>query len=155
MSPVQAAARRLAAPLAPKPSSRPQGGAHLKVVDQPKASPRQFARRGTVISVLVFVGLLALAASHAMLVQGQVTLDALDEAVAAQQAEYQLARLEVARLEAPERVVNEAIIRLGMVEPTDVVYLTPSVAQTDVDPRNTDDIDDSWRSMKPYLERSS
>jgi hypothetical protein len=125
------------------------------VVEQPSTSPRRFVRRGPIISAVLFVGLLALSASHALLVQGQVTLDGLEEAVAAQQEEYHLARLEVARLEAPERIVNEAIIRLGMVEPADVVYLTPAEAESDVDPRGGDEVDETWLAIKPYLERSS
>ena len=151
MSPVQAVARRLVSPKAPSPDQRPR----LRVVEQPATSPRRLLRRGPVISAIVFVGLLALAASHALLVQGQVTLDGLDEAVAAQQEEYHRARLEVARLEAPERIVNEAIIRLGMVEPTDVVYLTPAEAKTGVDHWVGDDVDETWLAIKPYLERSS
>jgi hypothetical protein len=51
--------------------------------------------------------------------------------------------------------VNEAIIRLGMVEPRDVVYLTPAEAESGVDQPAADDIDTTWLAIKPYLERSS
>lgn len=165
MTPVRAAARRLSS--LPERHDHPDvhRPRHLRPVrEEPgrnHAPPRRrsvfgLTRKGTALCVLVFVGMLSLAAFHAVLVQGQIRLDGLDEAVAAQQEEYHRARLEVARLEAPERVVQEAMTRLGMVAPTEVVHLTPAEAHHDgppVDPA-ADDADHTWLEVKPYLERN-
>jgi len=81
--------------------------------------------------LLLVFGLFALAASHAMLASGQAKLDRLHAEVDDAQARYQSLRLDVAELEAPERIVREAQERLGMVPPPDVTYLSPSAAMAD------------------------
>lgn len=133
----------------PSPSRR------LRVVEAPsaRAGASPALRRGTFVGIVVFVALLALAASHALLVQGQIELDALELQVAEQQESYHRARLEVATLEAPERIVEEARARLGMVRPADVVYLTPAEATDDDGVPEL--VDDTWLAIKPHLERSS
>lgn len=82
-------------------------------------------------AVLVVIGLFALAASHAMLASGQARLDDLNREVDDAQARYQSLRLDIAELEAPDRIVREAQERLGMVPPPDVTYLSPSAALAD------------------------
>jgi len=81
--------------------------------------------------VLLVFGLFALAASHALLASGQAKLDALNAEVDDAQARYQSLRLDVAELEAPDRIVREAQERLGMVPPPEVTYLSPSAALAD------------------------
>jgi cell division protein FtsL len=76
--------------------------------------------------VALFLILLALAAFHAALVSSQGRLDRLERQLSAQQHRYQSLRLEVARLEAPERVLSSARYQLGMVPAGDPVFLTPS-----------------------------
>jgi cell division protein FtsB len=104
--------------------------------------------------------LFALAAFHAMLASGQAQLDQLESRVGDAQARYESLRLDVAELEAPDRIVREAQERLGMVPPPGVTYLTPSeavtneVGQAAVTPSPTQsDAGDraAWATVKPYL----
>ena len=124
-----AAAQPARSPLADRPRR------HLRVVDEKRLSMAQRRRRVRAVaigsSVLVVIGLFALAASHAMLASGQARLDDLNSEVDDAQARYQSLRLDIAELEAPDRIVREAQERLGMVPPPDVTYLSPSAALAD------------------------
>jgi hypothetical protein len=104
----------------------------------------------------------AVVACQALLVQEQLRLDRMERRVAAEQARYERNRLEVARLESPERIVNAAH-ELGMVPPDQVIYLTPEepVVPSDreipggghvaaPDPG----LDAEWGEVKPYLQSS-
>jgi cell division protein FtsL len=118
-------------------------------------------------ALLVFGGLVlvaslfALAAFHAMLATGQAKIDHLETRVGDAQAQYERLRLQVAELEAPERIVREAQERLGMVPPPGVTYLTPSQSVTDEVGRSSAldatassvDAGDraAWATVKPYL----
>ncbi len=112
-----------------------------------------------VAAVLAGVSLLALAGAHAMLVSSQVRLDELEQQAAEAQARHQSLRLEVARLEAPDRVVSTATERLGMVPPEAVTYLhpviSPEVSSSSLPPpppaTPADGPLPSWGSVKPYL----
>ena len=99
--------------------------------------------------------MLALAAVHSLLVSNQVRLDGLERQVTAEQARYASLRLEVAQLEAPERIVREAQERMGMIAPGTITYLSPSGAvAADVatpDPSAGGDGERSWAAVKPYL----
>lgn len=135
----------------------------LRVVDPKKvaaANARQ--RRARLVAfgggLVLVVSLLATAASHALLVSGQAHLDALQGRVDEAQARYSRARLQVAELEAPERIVREAQERLGMVPPPRVTYLSPSgavaaeVGAGDVsEPAPTPAAASGWAQVKPYL----
>lgn len=112
------------------------------------------------VGTVGIVALFALAAFHAMLASGQAQLDQLESRVSDAQARYESLRLDVAELEAPNRIVREAQERLGMVPPPDVTYLTPSeavtqeVGQAAVNPSPTsNDAGDraAWATVKPYL----
>jgi cell division protein FtsL len=151
------------ATLAPDADSRARGR-HLRVVEG-QTRRRLLGPMGVIIAIVVFAGMLAVAAVQAFLVQGQIQLDDLDNRVATQQAEYEQVRLDVARLEAPERIVEAAQSHLGMVEPADVTYLTPDRvdapapdeddgATTGEEAAATDDDAGSWSEVKPYLERN-
>lgn len=113
-------------------------------------------------AVLVGASLLALAASHAMMVSTQVHLDDLERRVAEAQARHQALRLEVATLEAPDRVVSAARERLGMGPPDTVTYLpaavpaapAPDPAPASIVPSSGDGepaSQPSWGAIKPYL----
>lgn len=139
-APVAATARRAPArrPDADRPARSPLADRprrHLTVVDEKRLTiaKRRRRMRALVIgsSVLLVLGLFALAASHAMLASGQARLDDLTAEVDDAQARYQALRLDVAELEAPDRIVREAQERLGMVLPSDVTYLSPSAAMAD------------------------
>ena len=95
----------------------------------------------------------------------QVRLDALERQVVDAQARHQALRLEVATLEAPERVVSAATERLGMVPPETITYVQPvprdAVSSTGEVASGPDAITDevpvssatsaSWGTVKPYL----
>jgi cell division protein FtsL len=131
--------------------------------------------------VVIFVLLFALAAFQAVLVSSQQRLDELERQVAVEQDRYQDLRVDVARLEAPERIMNTALYQLGMVPSGQATYVVPSdavaaevealgaEAEAEADAEATaGDVNDvanaeavpaepsaaSWPEVKPYLEPS-
>ena len=152
MAGVRASARVTAPQRGPVDAPRPR---HLRVVEpQPRARRRLNTFTAIVVVVLVLGGMLAVAVSQTMLVQGQLRIDDLDERVATEQARYQQLRLKVAELESPDRVVHVAMTRLGMVPPGEVVYVTPERPAPTPTASGTDNAsaDESWQDVKPYLE---
>jgi len=171
-APAPVRARRATAPARRAPAARPartpappagRPRRHLAVVDDTRAKVARRRRRARALVLLggVFVvgSLFALAASHAYLATGQSRLDELERDVADAQARYQSLRLDVAELEAPERIVREAQERLGMVPPPDVTYISPSAATADEmdaasapSPTSTEAGERAaYATMKPYL----
>ncbi|MGD9797762.1 MAG: septum formation initiator family protein [Acidimicrobiia bacterium] len=134
----------------------------LRVVDEGRRraqlARQRRARLVVALAIAVVVGsVFALAAAHATLVSGQGRIDRLDAALVEARAEYAEARLEVAQLGAPDRIVQEARDRLGMVPPGEVRYLSPSPqlaaeigATGDVGTTASDDRI-PWAAVKPYL----
>jgi cell division protein FtsL len=131
--------------------------------------------------VALFLLLFALAAFQAVLVSSQQRLDELDRQVGVAQDRYQDLRVDVARLEAPERILSLAVHELGMVPSGQPTYVVPSdavaaevdarAAQTQAelaDAASAGDANDvaneaavpaepsaaSWPEVKPYLEPS-
>jgi hypothetical protein len=131
---------------------------HLRLVGRDVTSKRFGLRTGVVIAGFVVVGMFAVVACQAMLVQGQIRLDRLERDVADAQAQYQARRLEAARLESPERIVLEATQRLGMVSPGDVVYVAPDGPVDGVEPqpegRDLAAADEGWAKVKRSLEHA-
>ncbi|MDE0116795.1 MAG: septum formation initiator family protein [bacterium] len=82
-------------------------------------------RLGWGAAITVVAGLFALALLHAIIVDRQATLDSLNEQIEDVRAVNDRLRLNVARAEAPERIMAEARYRLGMVEPDRRIYLSP------------------------------
>jgi cell division protein FtsL len=72
---------------------------------------------------MVLLSLFALAVMHALLIGGQIQLDKSQREVAAEAEEVRQLRLRVAQLESPDRVLDVARARLGMVPPAEVGYL--------------------------------
>ena len=106
----------------------PDGPALRDVLPELREQVRSHRRRrllvlGTI--VLIVVTVFGLVASHVVLVQGQVRLQALQQEAARTKADADRLRLDVAGLEAPDRIVDEATRRLGMTQPDGVTYLTP------------------------------
>lgn len=108
------------------PARRPEHrrGPHLRPVERPRP------RRSPLVPALVGVGiviaaLLGLAVMHAVLIGGQVRLDAMRSGVASETEAIRRLELRVAELESPDRVLDAARDRLGMVQPTEVGYLLP------------------------------
>jgi cell division protein FtsL len=147
-------------PLRRRPAASPRPD--LKVVREQaraRAVVRQRRLRAAMVVGGVLAGLLlfAVAACHAVLVGNQVRIDDLEARVADAQARYSASRLEVAELEAPDRIVAEAR-RIGMVTPDDVTYLTPSTPTSSSEPAPVTEtgagdgqVAASWSTVKPYL----
>lgn len=115
-------------------------------------------RRRLMIFAVAMAAILVLgvAASHAALISGQLHLQELEEQVADQQGRYQRLRLQVARLESPERIVSAAQQRLGMVPPPGITYLSPTGPAT-VEPEAPIEAEaparvagGGWAAVKPY-----
>jgi cell division protein FtsL len=132
----------------------PAAERHLEVVR--KRPPNRFRltpKTGVSLTVLLFGGLFGVAVSHALLIEGQLRLDRLDQQVSQEQARYERLRLDVAELESPERILTDAQ-EMGMVPPQDVTWLTPEqAAATGAAPTEGDDASTgtSWEEVKPYL----
>lgn len=109
--------------------SRPR---HLKVVRPGTLSAAQRRRRARAVliasigaaSVIAF----ALVYLHVVLAQRQFRIDHLNSQVSKAQTSYQNLRLQVAELGSPQHIISTAEGSLGMVQPSKVVYLTPSPA---------------------------
>ncbi len=105
---------------------------HLRVVDNRTAHAQRRRRwirvGGAAVGVLVVALLFVSVGMHAVLAQNQFRLDRLNAQSAAQQAQYHQLRLQVDRLESPQRIIEAAKGRLGMVQPGSVSYLAPSSA---------------------------
>ncbi|HEV7721462.1 MAG TPA: hypothetical protein VGO60_09265 [Iamia sp.] len=76
--------------------------------------------------VVVFGVLLATAALNTMLVSGQRDLDRIESEIQEGEQRNQALALQVAQMESPERIVDAAEAQ-GMVEPDEVIWLTPRV----------------------------
>jgi cell division protein FtsL len=90
------------------------------------------------------------AAFHVLLVQSQFRLDRLESKASAEQQRYERLRLEVSRVAAPERIVEEAKQRLGMVVPPAVSYLLAPAPVGD-DP-SAAPLERGWSKVKPNLD---
>jgi len=138
---------------------RPQ----LRVVDEP--TPRRL-NLGVVITLVVgavFAVLFGVVVFHTVLLQNQQKLDHLNTQVSDAQGEYQSRRLQVAQLEAPQRIIDVATQKLGMVPPDGTTYLTPAAGNgaspnagaNQGDATNTaassNDEAAAWPLVKPYL----
>jgi cell division protein FtsL len=101
-------------------------------------------------TVVLTVGtIFGAAAFHVLLVQSQFRLDRLEKQASAEQQRYERLRLEVSRLAAPERIVEEATQRLGMVVPPAVSYLlAPAPAGGD----ELAPLERGWSKVKPSLD---
>ena len=96
---------------------------HLQVAPRPKR--KLMPLMGWAAAITVVFGLFALALFHAMIVDRQTTLDNLNQELEDVRATNDRLRLNVARAEAPDRIVAVALYRLGMVEPDRLIYLSP------------------------------
>jgi len=138
--------------VADRPQLRVLGG-------QPSGVRRQRRARllAVVAIVVAAVCLFGVVVAHVVLTQNQFRLDQLQQQSAARQAEYDRLRLQVAELESPDRIVAEAQQRLGMVSPTGVTYLAPTlddevvVAGKGATPEVENQAGASWSTVKPHL----
>jgi cell division protein FtsL len=118
------APRRLPLP-APAPRREQQPRPSLRVVGEANRRPR-YALWTVVVLGAVFALFFALVMFHTVLLQNQRRLDQLDAQVRSEQATYQQRRLQVAQLQSPERILEVATAKLGLVPSTGTTYLTPT-----------------------------
>ena len=95
---------------------------------QETRSRRTRKRRGDVIFsmiaiTVVFGSLLGIVVLQTFIVQTRVNLDAVNSDLAEARERNQQLQLEVIELEAPERILDAAVTRLGMVRPDERTYL--------------------------------
>ena len=111
-------------PARPRPAPPP-----LRVVDRSELSPAARRRRRRLlvggVGVLTALGLFAVVVVHVVLAQQQFQLAALTSRIAAARSVNDQLSLQVAQLQAPERVVSDAQKQLGMVSPPSITYLVP------------------------------
>ncbi len=143
-----------AAPARRRAPGRAPAARHLTVVD---ANARKRARRvrlalwsfGIVTALSVFVAV----AFHVVLAQSEFQLDRLSRRTAVAQRRYEHARLAVAQLGAPDRIVARAT-RLGMQPAEHITYVTaPVVAGAASDPTgdSAGKPGGEWEKVKPHL----
>lgn len=144
-------------PAAPQVKPVAQPALHLVDGRRLQVVARRHRARAALIAggLLLVASLFGVVVSHAVLVSGQGRLDGLQQEVAEEQSRYQALRLEVAELEAPGRIVEEAQGRLGMVNPPEITYLTPvppdvegAAPAEELEPTATGD---PWSTVKPLL----
>ena len=73
--------------------------------------------------IVVFGSLLGIVVVQTFIVQNRVQLDAVNAGLNTERALNQELRLEVIELESPERILDAAVTRLGMVRPAQRTYL--------------------------------
>jgi cell division protein FtsL len=155
------------APLrAPARSHEHESRPSLRVVGEDDRRPR-YAVWTVVALSAIFALFFALVMFHTVLLKNQRRLDQLDAQVRDEQASYQQLRLQVAQLQSPERVLDVATSKLGLVPSNGTTYLTPSgadaiaarqaQAEKAADDGTTslsatgDGASSGWPQVKPYL----
>ena len=109
--------------VAPAPERRPSARPDLQLVSH-RPRRRLVGVVVTLASMALFASLFGLAVFHTMLVGSQSTIDEIESEIVAARSETEQLRLQVAELEAPERILSVASDDLGMVSPSEVLTLT-------------------------------
>jgi cell division protein FtsL len=151
---------------APAPRREKESRPSLRVVGEEDRRPRYAVWTVVALSV-IFALFLALVMFHTVLLKNQRRLDQLDAQVRDEQATYQQQRLQVAQLQSPERILEVATSKLGLVPSNGTTYLTPSGADAVAarqaqaakagDDGTTslsgtgDGASSGWPQVKPYL----
>jgi cell division protein FtsL len=163
MAVVPATRRSVVAPQPRRTPATRERRPQLRVVDDPKPRRLNLAVVTTLGVGAVFAVLFGLVVFHTLLLQNQQKLDHLNTQVSDAQGQYQSLRLQVAQLEAPQRIIDVATHQLGMVPPDGTTYLTPAAgsgASTDAgatqgdspsDATSSNDDASAWPLIKPYL----
>ena len=120
----------------PRPATRRSRRAPLRVVRADEAT-RSVGALGSAIAVFLFVTLLGMAGLHAALVQAQAGLDDLIEQNAVRRERVDQLLAQVAHLDSPEGVAEQAAAS-GLVAAPEVVTIAPlppgSLAAPSADP---------------------
>lgn len=125
MSPATATARRAPAARPAPPAQHRQRRARLRVVGQRSRAraPRPIAK---FLAIAIFcLSLLVVVVGHSMLAQGQLRMGHISAELSQEQAVNRVTVLDVAALETPARISQEASAQ-HLVQPTEILQL-PSV----------------------------
>jgi cell division protein FtsL len=153
----------------PSPPDDRDHGAGLRLVREQARS--RVRRRRAVAGLAAFgfitcVLLFSVVAAHVNITQNQFRLERLQAQAIEEQADYERLRLQVAELESPGRIVKTAQDRLGMVQPAEVIYLSPDPTPSFAAPPASADQDErqsragsvaatnpaaGWQVVKPHL----
>ena len=102
----------------------------------PQKPPRRDENSGVVFSVVavvvIFGSLLGIVIVQTFIVQNRVQLDAVNVQLDEARELNQQLSLQVIELEAPERILDTAVTRLGMTRPTERTYLPGLDPELDV-----------------------
>lgn len=152
-TPTRTGRTRLAAGVAPAvaPARPRKRDNERKLTVAPVPSVRR-SRDGVVLGLAVavlFVAILLTSASQALLVQSQDRLDRVQGSIAEQRAVAEQQRLRLAEAQAPGRIVAEATERLGMVPPSEVVYLRSDAGDDARISRAPTDVVDGGQAVDP------
>ena len=113
---------------APRPRRGPSTGAtrprYLRVVRPDQGRGRRPVIVAGIVITLVFGTLFGLAALNALLVQGQVRIDRVQQQISDRELLVDQLELQIAGAHAPERIRDRAEA-MGMVQPSDTVHLAP------------------------------
>jgi hypothetical protein len=114
----------LAAALPDRGTRRGADRPELKVV-APAARRRRSWQVGTVAGGLLFVAMFVIVGAQTLIVQQQRHIDQVNGRITAAEDQAEQLKMDLAELQSPERIVNEAKGRLGMVQAPSPVYLLP------------------------------
>ncbi len=97
----------------------------LRVVEPARRRRRNW-QVGTVAGALLFVALFAIAGVQTLIVQQGRHIDDLNGRISSAEDDAERLKIELAELQSPQRIVDEAKNRLGMIEAPSPVYLRPT-----------------------------
>jgi len=113
----------LAAPDAVTAPEEPRPELHV-VDDAQRRRQRRIRFTVMLFGLVTVVSLLVAVAFHVELAESQMQLDRLNRETATAQQRYQELRLQVAELASPERIIDTAKKKLGMVQAENTTYLS-------------------------------
>jgi len=164
MAVVPATRRSVAVPQPRRTPATRERRPQLRVVDEPRTRRLSVGAIAVLVVGAVFAVLFGLVVFHTVLLKNQQRIDRLSAQVTDEQARYQSLRLQVAQLEAPQRILDVATQKLGMVPPDNTTYLTPAATTPASTPGAnegdsavtetagpSDDGASAWPTVKPYL----
>ena len=107
----------------PRPAESGDERPSLRVVEKARRERRRHI--GTVACVVLFAALFAVAGSQAYLVQQQRHIDRTNIKISRAEDDAELLRIELAQLQSPQRITQDASAKLGMIPAPTPVYLEP------------------------------
>ena len=122
----------------------------LRVVEVPTRRARRRRKTITLATTAVVVTLLTVVVFHVLLAQSQLAIDDLGRRTDVVQRHYEEARLQHARLSAPQRIVERAA-QLGLVPPDRPPTAVPVTGALPPEPDGPSTTFDGWTEVKPTL----